>query len=344
LMEIGKYIKPIEKPIYKALGQLKRCFRGEVVSKGLNSQETAQLIAYKKSFITDCIILSWDMRKFDAHVRKYCLEYENSIFKQFFVGNDKEFLAKLLRWCIKNKCRAYFKDGVVKYTVDGGRMSGDMQTSLGACLIMVSLMIAFMEDAGVDLYDLLDNGDDILTFIQRKDLNKILNMQPIQWFERCGFRVKLESPLSWIEDIEFCHSHPIEYTKGKYIMVRNFPDSVIKDLTCLTSVFNKDQLLSWFTGIGKCGLSITMKVPILKSFYKFLLRVGSGKTSKINFFAHSGFLERSKDVLFEDDIIEDVARISFFKAFGIAPHEQIYYEHYYDGAHLDVDLCNVPIK
>jgi hypothetical protein len=49
-------------------------------------------------------------------------------------------LAELLKWQLQNKGFARTIDGLIKYSVEGCRMSGDMNTALGNCTIMCALV------------------------------------------------------------------------------------------------------------------------------------------------------------------------------------------------------------
>lgn len=332
LLSIGKYIKPIEHKVYKCLSKLRRSFLGPVISKGMNALQVGELIASKFNNINDCAVVSWDMKKFDAHFRKFCLEFENDVYLEFYRGEDHDALSKLLKMCLINKCYGYCLDGKCKWTSDGGRMSGDMQTSLGACLLMVCMMTTYLQEAGITIFDILDNGDDILTFMSRGSLQLLNNHQA--WFETMGFRIKQESIAHEIEDILFCHTKPV-WTSVGYIMVRLYPESVNKDLTCATSITNLDQLQSWFTAIGKGGLSLTSRIPVLSSFYKFCIRIGKGKTSNLEFFSDSGFAVLARDMEVSHDAISDASRVSFYKAFDVQPEWQILLEKHYENLTAD---------
>jgi len=334
LLELGCYIKPIEHKVYHALSKLRRCFTGEVVAKGLNAMARGSLLYRKWKNFRNPVAISWDQKKFDAHVRVMCLKYENSIFEAFYTGEHRTKLSRLLSMCLVNKFRAYFPDGSVKYTVEGGRCSGDVQTSLGAIVIVVSMFIAYFDDCSISKFDILDDGDDIVTICEEDDLIKLLPEE--EWFARCGFRVTKGKPTRILEQIEFCHAHPIEYSQNEYVMVRNFPDNIPKDFTCLSSVGNTVQLLSWFNAIGDCGLSLTKKIPVLSSFYEMLKRNGKGATCKIDFFADSGFALMAKGMSFNDGVIEDCSRLSFYKAFNLIPETQILLEQHYRQMNFDV--------
>jgi hypothetical protein len=339
LLSLGQFIKPIEHKVYKCLKKLRRFFRGDVVTKGLNALETAQLIAEKCHGIEDFVVIMFDCVKFDAHFRKHCIELENDIYNTFYTAAELIELSMMLDLCVYNICVAHFPDGRVRYKIVGGRMSGDVQTALGACTVMVLMLISLCDDKGIKKFDLFDNGDDAGLVISKKDLHKLTDVAA--WFEQMGFRIKQEKPVYVIEEIEFCHSHPVEYLPGKWIMVRNFPDSIAKDTTCVSPINNLRELKAWFVAIGECGFSLTKNIPILCSFYQSMIKLGDGAKAKINFFADSGFAMMAKGVKLTGGV-SDTARLSFAKAFQITPSMQILLEEYYKM--MTYDLSNIRFK
>lgn len=65
------------------------------------------------------------------------LKWEHSIYNAMFRSDE---LAELLGWQLTNKGFARTTDGLIKYEVKGCRMSGDMNTALGNCMIMCALV------------------------------------------------------------------------------------------------------------------------------------------------------------------------------------------------------------
>lgn len=109
-------------------------------------------------------------------------------------------------------------------------MSGDMNTALGNCMLMCCLVMAYM-DAKCIPYDFINNGDDVVLFCERKHQHLLEDIPT--WFDRMGFEMVVEAPVYELEQIEFCQMHPIQLGYDDYTMVRNYPSSIAKDLTCL---------------------------------------------------------------------------------------------------------------
>lgn len=81
----------------------------------------------------------------------------------------------------------------------------------------------------------------------------------------------VEAPVYELEQVEFCQMRPIKLGANDVTMVRNYPSSLAKDLTCLDpSVFK-----AWMHSVGQGGQSVTSGVPIYQAFYQCLERMGS---------------------------------------------------------------------
>lgn len=93
----------------------------------------------------------------------------------------KERLSFLLNFQLKNKGTARFgSEGLqIRYDVKGTRASGDMNTSSGNCMIMVSLVYSYMSTLGIN-WRLANNGDDCVLMIERKDYHLLSTLD--SWF------------------------------------------------------------------------------------------------------------------------------------------------------------------
>lgn len=130
-LRIARYLRKIEEPIFDALGEL---FGHKTVMKGVTMTQTAALLRAKWDMFKNPVAVGLDASRFDQHVSRSALEFEHSIYPLCFrFAKDRKKLRSLLRHQLVNRCSGYVPDGEVKYTVNGTRMSGDMNTSLGNC-------------------------------------------------------------------------------------------------------------------------------------------------------------------------------------------------------------------
>lgn len=231
-----------------------------------------------------------DASRFDQHVSVQALEWEHSVYNRLFRSDE---LRDLLKWQLKNTGFARANDGMIKYTVEGGRMSGDMNTALGNCLIMCAMVWSYMQTklgpTGKPIhFEFIDNGDDVVLFLEKRDLHRIEDLA--EWFGEMGFEMKIEEPVYEIEEIEFCQMHPIEVEPGVYTMVRTYPNAIAKDCICM----NPQNFRQWLYAVGECGLAITSGVPVYEAFYQaFKAKGKKGHAESSVHLQDSGFFRLS---------------------------------------------------
>lgn len=315
---IAKYIKPMEHLIYKWLGKL---YKYPCVAKGFNAYQTGEIFASKWALFDNPCAVSLDASRFDQHVSVDALKWTHSIYRKF--NNDPEFV-RLLKMMYKNRGIATCKDGFVKYEVEGCRMSGDMDTALGNCLLMVAMTWALTKSLGIRS-EVMDNGDDCTVILDTVDVERFRSAVP-GWYKSLGFDMKVEDTVYALEHIEFCQTHPV-YDGERWRMVRNLP-CLAKDLV---SVITPTSLRAWWRAIGECGLALTDGLPIMGAFYKFLVRAGTDPKGVKNHRAwRCGMVNLAKGMVYEDRPITTAARVSFACAFGIGPEMQGHLERMYD--------------
>lgn len=327
---MGRYLKPLEHRIYRALAQM---HGSTVVAKGLTIDQTGRLIASKWGQFNSPVAIGIDASRFDQHVSAQALEWEHSIYNKIFQSDE---LASALKWQIDNVGFARCKDGCIKYKKEGSRMSGDMNTALGNCMLMCCLIIAYLDSKNIK-YDFINNGDDAVLFLERKH-QKCLNDLP-EWFERMGFTMVVEDPVYELERVEFCQMRPIQLGLNDVTMVRNYPSSLAKDLTCLEPT----AFRSWLHSVGQGGQSVTSGVPIYHSFYRALERMGTKPNKEyVGYLADSGFFRMIELGGKQRESISNEARVSFWRAFGVSPELQIAIEQRFDSCELDSAIISDP--
>nr|ACJ03575.1 RNA-dependent RNA polymerase [Carrot mottle mimic virus] len=315
----AKYIKPLEPMLYKALGRL---YKQPCVAKGFNAFQTGEIIRKKWDSFRNPVCVGLDASRFDQHVSVEALKFTHSVYKRF--NSSKEFV-ELLDQMYVNRGLGTCKDGLVKYKVKGCRMSGDMDTALGNCVLMVLMTRNLCLDLSIP-HELMDNGDDCIVMFEKEHLQKF-NAAVKPYFAALGFTMKVEAPVYQFEKVEFCQTQPV-FDGTQWRMVRQIP-SIAKDLC---SVINWEQLESWWHAIGNCGQSLAGGMPVLGSFYRWLCRIGKDNT-KVT--AHPlykcGMVNLSRGMDARDKPITTEGRLSFSLAFGISIPMQLALEGIYDG-------------
>jgi hypothetical protein len=317
---VGRYLKRLEKDIYRAL----KALAGDVVvMKGYNAGQSGEIIARKWARFNRPCAIGLDASRFDQHVSEAALRWEHSVYTQLFTGSHRRELQQLLSWQIANKGVARASDGVIKYSVQGCRMSGDMNTALGNCLIMTAIVLSLCRKLGVRA-ELCNNGDDCVLIMERRD-EAAVRSAVSSWFMDFGFTVKVEPTVYELEAVEFCQTHPV-CVGGKWIMVRDSLTAMAKDSHSVLDLSHRHAGARWATAIGGCGMALSGGVPIFQEFYQALLRVGGGLTMGHHPALESGFARLASGMHREYSAIDESTRVSYWKAFGILPSIQLLFE------------------
>lgn len=318
---IGRFLKPIEHQVYEAIRRVARVKR-RVVAKGLNLDDIGKLMYHKWSGFVDPVAVGLDATKFDMHVGPEMLGFEHSIYKKLFPQHLDE-LSPLLNWQMENRGVGYAPDGKLKYSVRGKRFSGDMNTAMGNCLIMCFMVIAYCRERGVK-FDLINNGDDCVVFMEREDEPKFrLGLE--QWFLQLGFRMVAEATVDILEQVEFCQMHPVSLG-GRYRMVRNPAVAIEKDSFCVRTLCHDDSFAEWASGVAQGGYATCDGVPVMRAFYGYL----DGRVAvRQHLLDDTGMSRMARGMRNLNREVSDEARWSFYLAFGIDPQAQVALESWF---------------
>lgn len=330
-VEVGVYLRPLEHAIYKAIQEV---FGGPTVMKGYSAEQVAEHMRGMWDSFSDPVAVGLDASRFDQHVRPEMLRWEHSVYKQCFAKADRKKLAWLLEGQIKNKCYLQADDGRLRYHVDGSRMSGDMNTALGNCLIMCALVHRLGLERSVKLR-LANNGDDCVVVLERRDLARFVD--GIQsWFRTYGFSMKVEEPVGVFEQIEFCQAHPV-YDGDKWVMVRNVATTLSKDAVCVNRDYGHGPAAKkWLGAVGECGLAMTGGIPVVQEHYAAFVRNGSSGLGENAVWTETGMYYLSRGLQREYREPTEAARVSFWLAFGVSPTQQVAYEELLRGVTFSV--------
>lgn len=338
-IELARFLKPIEEHLYALSGVGVGVPETRCIAKGLNQVERAELLARKMAFFDDVVVVSLDASRFDQHVDREVLKVEHWIYLQCCHDN---FFALLLEWQLDNTC---FSSRGMKYKVSGKRMSGDMNTALGNCIVMIVMLIASM--GWCRKWDVLDDGDDVLVLIERRDLEKVKGLgKP---FLDYGHELKVENVASVIEKVVFCQSQTIEFEEGRYKMIRN-PWKVLSCALTGVKYFNQaGARAKLLYSIGLCELVLGLGVPVLQSFALAILR-NCGVDRQLDLPPDGSLMSRVKRELrtlglktltrVDPQPVRMCARISFELAFGMSVQEQIRVESKLDGWLFSIEGCS----
>jgi len=342
-LRVARYLRRIEEPIFDALGEL---FGHKTVMKGVTMEQTASLLRTKWEMFRNPVAVGLDASRFDQHVSKEALEFEHTIYPMCFrYSTHRRKLQKLLQYQLVNKCSGYADDGELKYTIHGSRMSGDMNTSLGNCVLMCMMIKAYSDNCGVTT-QLANNGDDCVVFMEKGDLPKFqrnLNC----WFREMGFNMVVEKPSYDLESIEFCQTRPV-FDGTNWVMCRNPWTALAKDAVLLKHPNNVSSnfFATWLDAVGTGGMSLAGGMPIFQSFYNMYIRSGfSHRRNRKNRLVREHTNEHLPWFMREvgckgnrsERFVTPEARASFFFAFGVTPDEQLLLEEHYESMSISTN-------
>jgi len=313
-LELGCFIKPIEHLLYKAVA---RVWGETTIAKGLNFNQRGELIQQKWESFNEPVAIGLDASRFDQHVSVDALKYEHKFYTSLYPRNKK--LPFLLSKQLFNSGRAYIDDKRIDYAVHGSRMSGDMNTALGNCLIMTALVFGYLSERGIT-GKLINDGDDCVVIVEKQDLALFMNGLP-EWFKEFGFTMKVETPVFVLEEIEFCQCHPV-FNGESYTMCRNVHKALFTDVAHVGKTWR--EVVGIRESVAVAGAVWAKGIPVLTDFYKSL-RTGAKSVIPRN----SGTWWNSQGCRTGTDTISPAARLSFEKAFGLSPDEQIAIEDMY---------------
>jgi hypothetical protein len=325
LVTYGRYIKPIEKRIYNSINNM---FGSTTIFKGLNAEQRGVSLKQKWDRFNDPVCVGLDASRFDQHVSKEALKWEHKIYQHYYPGD--RFFRWLMNLQTANTCFARMGDTLFKYKTNGCRMSGDMNTALGNCLLMSSMVYSYLREKSIQA-ELANDGDDCVVFMERKDLLRFQSGLE-DWFLEMGFNMVVEEPVYTLEKVVFCQSQPV-YDGTNYIMVRDPRSSIPKDCLAVKPLDNPKIFEKWCAAVGLGGMSLTGGIPVWQNFYRAIIVSSHGQkpltdpTLKGQFYSAKGM-----DRLFREPT--DECRFSFYLAFGIHPEEQLASEVYYDSVDL----------
>ncbi len=264
-LHLARFLKPHESAFYSRIDKMFDTdgLGDKTIFKGMNASKTAEELLLKSSRYSSPVYIGLDASRFDQHVSEDALRWEHSIYMSSFAYGLNE-LEMLLEWQIHNKGRSYLPDGRIEYSVLGRRMSGDMNTSLGNCLLMSSMVHAYCRHKRIPQFSLANNGDDCVLIFEKKYLH--LTNDLASWFLDIGFNMKREEPVYDIRQVSFCQVNVLT-SPGYNICVRNPEVVASKDLHSAYRFSQPDEYLQWLFASGTCGRMSSAGVPVLEAFY-----------------------------------------------------------------------------
>lgn len=161
-----------------------------------------------------------------------------------------------------------------------------------------------------------------------------------EFCKKAGYWMEIEEPVRQLEKIEFCQTHPVRTSAG-WVMVRNYPASIGKDMVSVLPLNTKVAWGRWAHDVGRCGVAINAGVPVVEEVYRAIARAGVGTFGDHPWTRGSGLSRLAEGLHGRTAHIDEDARVSFWEAFGITPDEQIELERFYSRYEFDLTPADV---
>lgn len=334
-LDLMTYLKFNEKNFMKAIDDV---WGEPTVMSGYNCVDLGGKLRDKWERFNNPIAVPLDFSRFDQHCSVEALKYEFAFYKKAFPGDDH------LEWLLKQQLHprgvAVAGDGAISYHCpQGGRGSGQINTSMGNKLIVCGLMWEYFQEIGLNA-SLANMGDDCVIFLNAEDEQKLSQTLTSWWLDH-GYNAVVEPTCTELEQIEFCQSNPV-CVNGEWIMVRNPVKALSKDCISLQPSETPAQIAATYMAISTCGRIINSGVPISFALHECLYRAASKYTKKVDLTeefcfksVEYGNWERMRGLVYKRRSISTSTRLSYYRAFGITPDVQICLERYYNGLELD---------
>lgn len=327
---LGNYLKAFEHDLYNVQGvrQLKNLFpQGRLIAKGLNMVQRGALLSKRWGELTQPVALELDCSRFDAHCSEQLLRIEHLVYKRCFPKSRE--LQRLLEWQIHNKC---FTEGGVRYTCEGRRMSGDMNTALGNCVLMLILLADAFKQCGVPpkAFRIVDDGDDCVVLVEKEYQSVVTARFPLL-FRSYGHELKIESVTEDFSKVTLCGSRVVR-VGGVRKCILNPRRTIGKSRIILPGANVQNYNLNRYVStVGQCLLALHSGVPVLQS-HALALRRADRRVLKS---APGSFVYRfARDQDWADhqpEPVTDEARLDFQDCFGVSIPDQLALERWFDG-------------
>ncbi len=268
-IHIARYLRPVEHIIY---GYRINGLRS--VAKCLNPRQRAELLAQKWAMFDDPVCFTLDCSRWDKHISLDVLLVEHDFYKSCYPGDH------LLTWLLKRQCNNVCStSNGLRYSVVGGRMSGDLNTALGNCFLMLCMVKAAMRHLVVKQYQVLDDGDDCLILVERSELESLRANLPRVFLE-FGQELKIENVAYDIHNVIFCQAR-YTWNGDHYVFARSWK-KVLSQACCGTKHWNDHNMVRKMFGLlGDCELAQHAGIPILQVYAERLRELSGGQRAKL---------------------------------------------------------------
>lgn len=212
-----------------------------------------------------------------------------------------------------------------RYTTEGRRASGEVNTGCGNTLIVLMVCRAYARSRGLNMKFYLD-GDDVIVCSETK-----LDSDDVH---RYHLNLGLEVTMQVQDEDALVHCQTTPIMTDPPIMVRRPWDTISKGLTSQKYLWDEKTSYHYLGQLGRCELALHRGVPVMQSYCQMLIRVSDQHSAPSKRDYSDEFTFRRKQALklgcrSPMEVTPD-ARVSFELAFGIVSDEQRLLESMFD--------------
>lgn len=336
---LGRFLTPIEHDVFDALATAVNSPH-PVIAKGLTQEQKAAIIVdYVHSGYA---AVGLDASRYDQSLGKVLLSVEHLVYTLAYNGDRA--LIQLLKHQLDNVGVHLSDEGRLFIRYGAIRCSGDMNTSLGNCIISIVMAALYCQENQISDFRLLCDGDDLILFVKRQSLD-VLDKTLSPWYLRWGLRMKVEAPAFVPEHVEFCQARPV-LCNGRYTLIRNPVKCLNVDFSGFVELGSHSYFLKYLRAVGVCGKYLTAGCPVLQEWYSFGVRCGrTGRVAPDDMrrnFNIQAALEQNRGAAYQAPVTL-ASRESFALAFGIDEGAQLELEGVLRSASIDSRVvCKQP--
>lgn len=293
------------------------------VAKGKNFLERGRMFADMQGGW----FLENDFSKFEGSQRLEVLVIEKMLFKELLTPDEyKEYQ---LCWREKMTKKGYTQKGI-KFSFQGCRGSGDMDTGLGNTLLNYVAMKYFLIKNGVPSDKFIVDGDDSVASIPAS------YRQYVNYFLDFGFDAKLMIKRDY-HDVEFCSSNFIQITPGKFYQVQNLS----KLLSNIGTILNPEFVPAagdYYASLGYMYQTCYKGIPIYEDLGRFLRGFAGDKHYCKTEYANGSYgiseaFKHSRNVTFDVD-----AHLAYVEIMMVCNISALEVEHLYKQLSAKVEI------
>jgi hypothetical protein len=283
----------------------------------------------REKFAKYARIIVCDFSSYEASIKFWLTRIEKIVYSH--VTNSR--VAKLI-------CDALYSTNSMAFSwfkceMDACRASGDTTTALGNALITLFVWLYVLEQSGIDIFSLVDEGDD--NMVGTNSNNPIKE----EIFVELGLIAKVEYPFAY-NTASFCGMIFSE-TSSKII---TDPIKVLNRFGWLDSKYARSNIrtvMSLYRGKALCMLYQYRDCPLLSSFARAVLRVTRRYTRKAKVVdkhhLNREYVPTDERRLPPSEPPDPESRMIIEELYGVSCEMQQLFEEYFD---QQTDLFNIP--